>query len=158
MFISEEANDALERSKITGGDILMTITGNVGRVCIYPLKYKTGNINQHIARIRITDMSISSQFVFQYLSQSSIITEYNKIVTGQAYPQLSLKQVRETHIPVPSLQEQQKIASILSSVDEKLEVLQDKKAEFQELKKGLMQQLLTGKIRVNGLIEKTNKT
>jgi type I restriction enzyme S subunit len=148
MFISEQANDALERSKIKGGDILMTITGNVGRVCVYPVEYLTGNINQHIARIRITDDSISSQFVFQFLSQPTQIHEYLKITTGQAYPQLSLKQVRETKIPVPSLGEQLKISEILSSVDSKLGVLSEKKNNYQELKQGLMQQLLTGKIRV----------
>jgi type I restriction enzyme S subunit len=148
MFISEEANNAMERSKIQGGDILMTITGNVGRVCIYPVEYLTGNINQHIARIRITDKLLSSQFVFQFLSQSTQIQEYLKITTGQAYPQLSLKQVRETKIPIPPLKEQQKIAEILSSVDEKLEILSEKKTHYQELKQGLMQQLLTGKIRV----------
>jgi type I restriction enzyme S subunit len=51
-------------------------------------------------------------------------------------------------IKLPSLKEQQKIADILSSVDEKLEVLLEKKVNYQELKQGLMQQLLTGKIRV----------
>ncbi len=148
MFISEEANNAMERSKIKGGDILMTITGNVGRVCIYPKEYLTGNINQHIARIRITDNLVSSQFVFQFLSQSKRIEDYLKITTGQAYPQLSLKQVRETKIPLPSFEEQKKIALILSSVDEKINVLNEKKTNYQELKQGLMQQLLTGKIRV----------
>ncbi|SRX73369.1 restriction endonuclease subunit S [Aequorivita antarctica] len=148
MHISDEANNAMERSKIKGGDILMTITGNVGRVCIYPMEYKNGNINQHIARIRITDSSLSSQFVFQYLSQALIIQEYLKITTGQAYPQLSLKQVRETKIPLPPIQEQEEIAEILKSVDEKLQIQEDKKTEYQELKKGLMQQLLTGRIRV----------
>ena len=133
----------------------MTITGNVGRVCVYPKKYNRGNINQHIARIRITDLFLSSQFIFQYLSQSKIILEYNKITTGQAYPQLSLKQVRETKIPIPPANEQQNIADILSTVDKKLDVLSEKKDRFQELKKGLMQQLLTGKIRVDGLINKT---
>ncbi|TKT94151.1 restriction endonuclease subunit S [Dyadobacter frigoris] len=148
MHISEEANNAMERSKIKGGDILMTITGNVGRTCIYPLEYNEGNINQHIARIRISDSLLLPQFVFQYLSQASIITEYLKITTGQAYPQLSLKQVRETKIPLPSVEEQQKIASILSTVDEKLKTQKEKKTEYQQLKKGLMQQLLTGKVRV----------
>ncbi len=148
MHISEEANNAMERSKIKGGDILMTITGNVGRVCIFPLEYKEGNINQHIARIRIDDSLVLSQFIFQYLSQTSIIQDYLKITTGQAYPQLSLKQVRETKIPLPPITEQKKIADILSTVDDKLQIQQDKKTEYRKLKKGLMQQLLTGKIRV----------
>ena len=53
-----------------------------------------------------------------------------------------------TPTPLPTLDEQYKIANILSTVDCKLEVLQDKKQEYQQLKKGLMQQLLTVKMRV----------
>jgi type I restriction enzyme, S subunit len=51
-------------------------------------------------------------------------------------------------IPVPKIEEQQKIASILSTVDEQIEVYEQEKAKYEELKKGLMQQLLTGKVRV----------
>jgi len=52
-------------------------------------------------------------------------------------------------IPKPPLPEQKKIAAILSTVDEKLDVLREKKGEYQSLKKGLRQKLLTGEIRVN---------
>ncbi|MFN6086665.1 MAG: restriction endonuclease subunit S, partial [Fluviicola sp.] len=54
--------------------------------------------------------------------------------------------------PVPNVEEQKKIAEILSTISDKLEVLSEKKTHYQELKQGLMQQLLTGKIRVNNLI------
>jgi type I restriction enzyme S subunit len=51
-------------------------------------------------------------------------------------------------IPLPPLPEQQKIASILSSVDEKIEAERRRKEKLEELKKGLMQNLLIGKVRV----------
>jgi len=51
-------------------------------------------------------------------------------------------------IALPPLLEQQKIAEILSGVDEKIEVERKRKERLEELKKGLMQVLLTGKVRV----------
>lgn len=64
-------------------------------------------------------------------------------------PSLSKVIIEPIKIPKPPLPEQEQISTILSTIDEKLEIQQDKKAAYQELKKGLMQQLLTGKIRVN---------
>ena len=51
------------------------------------------------------------------------------------------------------MKEQKEITEILNDVNTKLQTQKDKKQAYQQLKKGLMQQLLTGKIRVNNLIE-----
>ncbi len=69
--------------------------------------------------------------------------------TVSANTNINQKALNTLLLSVPPKLEQQKIASILSSVDEKLEVLGAKKNEYKELKKGLMQVLLTGKVRVN---------
>ena len=121
-YISEEANDAMNRSKIRPDDILISITGNVGRVAIYPKKYESGNINQHIARVRIIKDEIADRlFVYHQINQPNYRNYYNGIVTGAAYPQLSLKQIRETPIFLPPLQTQKHIASILSDYDNLIE-------------------------------------
>lgn len=153
MCISEEANKVLKRSQIKGGDILMTITGNVGRVCIYPIEYKSGNINQHIAKIRINSLLLDSNYIYQYLLQDIIIKDYYRITTGQAYPQLSLKQVRETKILIPPLLEQKIIAEALTRWDNNIQTLQTLIDQKQLQKKWLMQQLLTGKKRLPGFDE-----
>ena len=148
MFISQEANKHMKRSEIKSGDILMTITGNVGRVILLNETFGSGNINQHIARIRVRSDNIDKKFAYYYLSQDKYRMHYYKITTGQAYPQISLKQVRESVLPVPPLDEQNRIAEILSTIDEKLETLHAKKESFETLKQGLMQKLLTGEVRV----------
>ncbi|MFG9220245.1 hypothetical protein ACEPYA_14890, partial [Pseudomonas aeruginosa] len=51
-FIPAEAHHQMSRSEIKPGDLLMTITGNVGRVAKAPERFPAANINQHIARIR----------------------------------------------------------------------------------------------------------
>lgn len=151
MFISDEANNAMARSKIKAGDLLMTITGNVGRVCVVPNNIETGNINQHIAKIAIKSSNlVNRDFVFHYLNQDSLRDLLFKITTGQAYPQLSLEQVRNIEIPLFSINEQKQIAEIFNTYDlaiEKAKLLISKKISK---KKALMQKMLTGKLRFKG--------
>jgi type I restriction enzyme S subunit len=148
MFIGEDAHRLLRRSEVSSGDLLMTITGNVGRVVLLGDDCTQANINQHIARIRIVNEQVAPLFVFHFLSQPIVRRHYNLITTGQAYPQLSLKQVRETEIPLPSLREQQAIAAVLSDMDADIAMLDGKLTKTRQLKTGMMQELLTGRIRL----------
>jgi len=148
MFISEEAHRSIHRSKVSGGDLLMTITGNVGRVVWLRNDFGEANINQHIARIRIVSGQVAAAFIFHFLSQPLVRRYYNLITTGQAYPQISLRQVRETEIPLPSLDEQTAIAAVLTDMDAEIAALETKLAKARQLKQGMMQELLTGRIRL----------
>lgn len=148
MFISEAANSLLRRSEVSDGDILITITGNVGRVILLS-GINHANINQHIARVRIISPDIVPSYVFHFLSQSSIRNRFNTITTGQAYPQISLKQVREAEISIPPTKaEQEAIAESLSDADALIESLEQLIAKKRQIKQGAMQELLTGKRRL----------
>ena len=68
--------------------------------------------------------------------------------TVSANTNINQDSLKSLHICIPPLPEQKKIATILSAVDDKIEILQSKKSEHETLKKGLMEQLLTGQIRV----------
>lgn len=67
---------------------------------------------------------------------------------GTKQQSLNLKIVESLKILLPPIEEQQKIASILSTIDEQIESYEKEKVKYKELKKGLMQQLLTGRVRV----------
>lgn len=71
----------------------------------------------------------------------------NLKIKNEGY-QRHFKYLKESLVPKPDINEQQKIADILSSVDDQIEEYQTKKEKLEMLKKGLMQKLLTGKIRV----------
>lgn len=148
MFIAPEAHLILKRSEVRAGDILMTITGNVGRVVRLSEDFGEANINQHIARIRIVDKRVTAPFVYHFLSQPIVRKYYNLITTGQAYPQISLSQVRATEIPMPTLAEQTAIATVLSDMDAEIVALEAKLTKTRQLKQGMMQNLLIGKIRL----------
>jgi type I restriction enzyme S subunit len=150
MFISLEAHKALIRGEVLAGDILMTITGNVGRVVLLDNKFETANTNQHIAHIRIINPDVNAGYIYHYLSQPSVRNYYNSITTGQAYPQISLPQVRNTEVPLPPFSEQEAIAEALSDADDLIEAVEQLLTKKRQVKQGAMSELLTGKRRLSG--------
>lgn len=147
MFISKEAHNMLRRSEVRDGDLLVTITGNVGRVVMLA-SCGIANVNQHIARVRIVSPEVHAPFVYHQLNQPKFRHYYNKITTGQAYPQISLVQVRDTLVPIPALEEQVAIATVLSDLDAEIAALTAQADKTRLLKQAMMQELLTGRTRV----------
>lgn len=102
---------------------------------------------QRVARLR-TKTGLLPEFLYFLIANSRFSAHVDCVKTVAAIPHISAKDIKEYKIPLPPLFEQQKIASILSSVDEKLEAERKQLKQLKTLKKGLMQDLLTGKVRV----------
>ena len=145
-FITEEANKFLQRSEVTGGDIVIAITGDIGKVGLIPSEVKKANINQHLARVRIIKDAFP-YFVYMYLCSDKVQRTYKKIKTGLSMPQLSLAQIRDTNIPVVSPPEQQKIADFLSTIDTVIAKQKETVSAWEERKKGVMQKLFSQEVR-----------
>lgn len=88
----------------------------------------------------------------EYLYQSLKLNEHKimRLRVGSGLPNIQKKDIEHFHLDIPSAEEeQQKIASVLSAADQEIETHQKQLSALKEQKKGLMQQLLTGKKRVN---------
>ena len=128
-------------------DILFSKDGTIGKTFVY--KENQGVVLlSSVAIIRLLNDKLNPNFVCQILKSEVLYKQLEGLTTGSAIRRLVLKAIKDIKIPVPSLEEQKHIAEILYIVDRKTEVLEEKKTHYQELKQGLMQQLLTGKIRV----------
>jgi type I restriction enzyme S subunit len=95
-----------------------------------------------------SDLNLS---FFEYYVQRPDMQKSFLLCSDGVHIEKMLFKVRDwikTLVLIPPVAEQHKIAEILTTVDEKTQVLHDKKAHYQTLKRGLMQQLLTGKLRV----------
>ena len=143
-FISEEANEALSRSEITRDDILVAITGDIGKVGIVPKSIDRANINQHTARIRIIRDAVP-YFIYQSLAREEQQKIYQKIKTGLSMPQLSLEQIRETEIMCPAIDEQTKIGDFFSNLDNLITLHQRKCDNLKMLKQYMLQNMFPQK-------------
>lgn len=130
--------------KLPPKSILVTCIGStIGKIGMTNSWMST---NQQINSIVCSDLN-DSEFYYYVIEKN---VEAIKSMAGtQAVPLLNKTDFSNVLVIKPNLIEQQKISEILSSIDDKLEVLSEKKMHYQELKQGLMQQLLTGKVRVN---------
>jgi type I restriction enzyme, S subunit len=107
-----------------------------------------GVIANNMFKIRLDNAIVTNDF-FEYFFSQSKIQEYLIMGSGSStMPALNFSYLKKFQIALPSIQEQHKIVEILSEADAKIEKEQTQKAQLQALKKGLMQQLLTGKKRV----------
>ena len=85
------------------------------------------------------------QFIYQYF----LTINWKKYSEASGVPSLSKSIIEKISIKIPILEEQQKIASVLTAADKEIDLLKAKLAHFKQEKKALMQQLLTGKRRVS---------
>ena len=127
-------------------DIVIAITGDIGKVGLIPSEVKKANINQHLARVRIVKDAFP-YFVYMYLCSDKVQRTYKKIKTGLSMSQLSLAQIRDTNIPGVSLPEQQKIAEFLSTIDTVIAKQKETVSAWEERKKGVMQKLFSQEVR-----------
>lgn len=121
-YISDEQARKLQNVEILEGDILLNITGDsVARVCIVPNHILPARVNQHVAIIRVDKTKADNNYILYSLIKSKK-TLLALASAGSTRNALTKKMIEEFEVFLPSLAEQKRIASILSSLDDKIAV------------------------------------
>ncbi|MDZ7860594.1 MAG: restriction endonuclease subunit S [Candidatus Krumholzibacteriota bacterium] len=129
---------------VRNGDVLVAMSGaTTGKTGKYRIKNRAF-LNQRVGLFRILANGNMDKIFLYYVTARNEFTR-NLLINaiGGAQPNVSGKQIEEINILIPPLSEQRKIASILSSVDSCIETTEAMIAKLQNLKKALMQELLT---------------
>jgi type I restriction enzyme S subunit len=90
----------------------------------------------------------SSGYVFHHLFANCVVKQIEALLTGSNYPAINSGDVRALRIPVPDYDEQVAIAAVLTDMDAEIEALEQRLAKTRDLKQAMMQELLTGRIRL----------
>ncbi|MBN8722755.1 MAG: restriction endonuclease subunit S [Acidobacteria bacterium] len=112
---SIEIDSQYLRSKLKEGDILLSIRGTVGRVCIVPTELNNANITQDSARLSI-QKEVESKYIFYVLKAIQTQLRMQKAIKGVAIRGINIGDVRVLQIPLPPLAEQQEIVRRVESL------------------------------------------
>lgn len=145
-YISEHAYNYLEKSKVHSNDLVMNKIANPGRVFFVPNVDMPMSLGMNLFLIRMKEDLALNKFYYYYLRYREGYVK--RFTAGSTTETITKEAVRRLKVVAPRLSEQQQIVQILSEVDAKIETEQAYMAELEQLKKGLMQVLLTGKVRV----------
>ena len=135
-----------KRTSLEKGDILISITAELGKLGWIPEGLGTAYINQHIALVRMKN-TLDSKFVAYALSTEKYNNKLNSLNDSGAKAGLNLGTIRSFELTIPSKPEQTQIASFLSVVDEKISQLTQKLELLSQYKQGMMQKLFSQQIR-----------
>jgi len=144
---SNEIAVKFQRSKVQEGDIVYALRGDVGRVLMVPKSLEGANLTQGTALIS-KSKQIDTKFFIWCLNSDFVQSQTNDLAKGSTFVEMTLGNLKSIKTTLPPKSEQLKISQILNSISNKISCQKQKLSQTQSLKKSLMQDLLTGKVRV----------
>ena len=136
----------IKNYRIFKEDIYISVAGTLGLVGRIPDVLDGANLTENANKI--TDIKCNINYLLFILKSDLIQNKIDAERTLGAQPKLALTRIRNFEIPLPPPIEQTHIATILSDMDSEITSLQTKLAKYKNIKLGMMQNLLTGKIRL----------
>ncbi|MCR9289975.1 MAG: restriction endonuclease subunit S [Bacteroidetes bacterium] len=149
-YISEDSFIKLNCKEVLEGDLLICrLAEPAGRACIMPDigEYKVIT-SVDVSIFRGNPEAVNRQFLSQLFTTNNWFQKVIEKVGGTTHKRISRGALGKIEIEIPSFIEQKAIAQILNDMDAEITQLESKKAKYQAIKQGMMQELLTGKTRL----------
>ena len=140
-FVSKEFNEKHRKNILKPDDILVVQSGHVGECAVVGNKYAGSNC--HALIIMSNAGNCCSEYVAQYINSDIGIQKIASITTGNTIKHILATTIAKVTIPVPSIEEQKRISSILKKLDEHIDLEEKTLMHLFSLRQGLLQQLFT---------------
>ncbi len=122
-FVSKERDELLRKGRLQRNDVVLTTRGTVGNLGFFndKVRYEKIRINSGMVIIRPNESKLFPAFNFYTFRK--LQSDFLTFTSGSAQPQLPIRDLKEIEISIPPLEEQKAIASVLSSLDDKIDLL-----------------------------------
>lgn len=149
IFTSEEKADELRACNIFPGEIIMSKMGDpVARACLVPSQDKRYLMASDGIRLSVDRKRYSTEFVLYYINFAEFRSKAIDASTGSTRMRIALNTLKRLPFRAPELHEQTAIATVLSDMDGEIAALEARRDKTRAIKQGMMQQLLTGRVRL----------
>lgn len=146
--ITEEFHKKQHKSALKVNDIVMVQSGHVGECAV--INGELENSNCHALIVMSPKENVDSYYYSYYFNSTYGEKSFFRIKIGNTIEHILASDMKEFKVPVPNWKEQQKIATVLSTWDKAIELKEKQIQHKKEQKRGLMQKLLTGEVRLPG--------
>lgn len=147
VYVNPPKNAEGDRTRVQPGDVLISITADLGIIGVVNDSIGEAYVNQHISLVRPKDFELA-RWIGYYLSHENSQKQFTSNNDSGAKSGLNLSAIRNLEIALPPNDEIRKIVMALDSIDGEILNKRKKISRSINLKKALMQDLLTGKVRV----------
>ena len=145
-YISIEKYNSLGGAKIQKNDIVFCLRGSLGKCAISD--FTGGAPASSLCVIRAKD-GIDARFLFHIINSEITSRQIDNLNAGSSQPNLSANSLKSFEYKIPKdADEQEMISKILTDMDSDIHKLEEKLSKYQKVKQGMMEELLTGKVRL----------
>jgi type I restriction enzyme S subunit len=134
------------RSRLRAGDILLSIRGTIGRVCVIPPELDGANITQDSARIAVSPTLRS--YIAHYLTSPRAQRLIDSETVGLAVRGINLRDVRRIDVPMTTDARIKSVADALDASQSNLRLVRQRLLKLRQAKQGVVADLLSGRVRV----------
>lgn len=136
------------RTAAKDGDILISVTADLGIIGVMPSNFEEAYVNQHIALVRIKASSMNPRWVGHFLSAVTGQSQFRSLNDAGSKSGLNLNTIASLKIAKPKKDEQDEITRVIDNIDTYIEKELFSLASLHSMKSSLLQILLTGEVRV----------
>jgi len=137
-FITKEKDESLRKGKLKRNDVVLTTRGTVGNVSFYDNNVKFENIRINSGMVIIRPLNIDPVFNLQLFKFLTL--DLSEFTSGSAQPQLPIRDLKQIPVSIPPLPEQKAIAEVLSSLDDKIDLLHRQNKTLEQMAETLFRQ------------------
>ena len=147
-YISKDIYNKISNYTISKNDIYITCAGTIGRVGIIPVEYDGANLTENADKIIIKH--INKNLLVKVLSSYIVQKQIQEVITTGCQPKLAIKKIEQLKIPLPPINEQQRIVEriefLFVKLDRAKELIENTLAQFEQNKMAILHKAFIGEL------------